>query len=392
MNQSSNSSALHLLPDCRHYRGDKPCEAGHDDACPRGCEDYAPQGTRVLVIKLSALGDVLRSEVVLDGIRQTWPACQVTWVTRPAGVRLLANNPRIDRLLPFDAETLLHLEIERFDVCLSLDKEPAPCALAMRVRAADKRGIGLSDAGTPVPLSAACEPYFRLGLSDRIKFHENTASYPQLICDAVGLPYQGQRYRLYPSAGDRRSAHDRLDEIGVLPRDRFIGLHTGAGTTFANKIWTPDRFVSLARRLIDDGDARVLLLGGPEERGHNAWIARRVGNGVLDAGCDHTELVYASVVQRCDAVICGDSLALHVAVAMGVPVVALFGPTCPQEIELFGRGEKIVSDIGCAPCYLRTCDKKPNCMDTIEVERVHAAVRRVLTAGPAELTVVGVGG
>jgi heptosyltransferase-2 len=128
---------MRLMPDCRQYRGDKPCAAGHDDACSRDCADYAPQGTRVLVIKLGALGDVLRSEVVLDGIRHEWPTCHVTWVTRPAGVRLLANNPTIDRLLPFDAETLLHLEIERLDVCLSLDKEPAPCALAMRVRTSD---------------------------------------------------------------------------------------------------------------------------------------------------------------------------------------------------------------------------------------------------------------
>lgn len=385
MSVSPTGIGLHVLADCRHYRGDKPCAVGHDDACPQGCEDYSPRGTRVLVIKLGALGDVLRSEVVLAGIRKTWPACHVTWVTRPAGVRLLANNPNIDRLLPFDAESLLHLEFEQFDVCLSLDKEPAPCALAMRVGAADKRGIGLSDAGTPIPLNAACAPYFRLGLSDRLKFHSNTASYPRLICDAVALPYDGRRYRLYPAAKDRSRAHTVLDEIGVLPRDRVIGLHTGAGRTFANKIWTPDRFVTLARKLIDGGDARVLLLGGPDERGRNAWIAERVGRGVLDAGCDHSELVYASIVSRCSAIVCGDSLALHVAVAMDVPVVALFGPTCPQEIDLFGRGEKIVTSVPCAPCYLRVCDKQPNCMDAIDVDRVHAAVRRVLGGAPAEL-------
>jgi heptosyltransferase-2 len=235
-------------------------------------------------------------------------------------------------------------------------------------------------------------PDFRLGLSDRIKFHENTASYPRLICDAVGLPYSGQRYRLYPSAEARRRAQRVLDEIGVQPHDRVVGLHTGAGKTFANKIWTPDRFVSLARRLIEDGDARVLLLGGPEERVHNLWIGRRLGDGVLDAGCEHAELVYASIVQRCDAIVCGDSLALHVAVAMGVPVVALFGPTCPQEIDLFGQGEKIVSDIACAPCYLRTCEKKPNCMDLLEVDQVHAAVRRVLAAAPIEEPAASVGG
>jgi heptosyltransferase-2 len=77
-------------------------------------------------------------------------------------------------------------------------------------------------------------------------------------------------------------------------------------------------------------------------------------------------------------VVTGDTLGLHVAVARGVGVVALLGPTCAQEIELFGLGERIVSSVECAPCYRRRCDREPNCMDAISVGEIVRAAEAVL--------------
>jgi heptosyltransferase-2 len=70
-------------------------------------------------------------------------------------------------------------------------------------------------------------------------------------------------------------------------------------------------------------------------------------------------------------VISGDTLTLHIAVALKRNLVALFGPTCAQEIELYGRGEKIVSPIECAPCYKKICNKRPNCMDLIDLDKIY---------------------
>jgi hypothetical protein len=164
-----------LKLDCRHYRGDRPCRVGVSGPCPAECVQHDPMGHRILIIKLGALGDVIRTAALLPGLKRVWPQSHITWVSRSSGVRALANHPLIDRALPFDAESLCHLEIERFDLCLSLDKEPGPTALAMRVRATDKRGMGLSPHGTVFPLNAECVPYFNLGLDDRLKFHAQHA-------------------------------------------------------------------------------------------------------------------------------------------------------------------------------------------------------------------------
>ncbi|NNL66246.1 MAG: glycosyltransferase family 9 protein, partial [Myxococcales bacterium] len=76
--------------------------------------------------------------------------------------------------------------------------------------------------------------------------------------------------------------------------------------------------------------------------------------------------------------VCGDTLGMHVAVARQVPVVVIFGSTCPQEVELYGRGERIVPDIACHPCYKQDCDFIPSCADAVSAETVFAALARVL--------------
>ncbi len=380
MSPASNNASrgpLGLRLDCRHYRGDRPCRAGIQGACPSACTAFEPLGDRILVIKLAALGDVIRTAAILPGLKRYWPQSHITWVSRPSGVRVLSGHPLIDRLLPFDAESLCHLELERFDLCLSLDKEPAPAALAMRIAAPDKRGIGLGPFGTPFPLNPECERYFLLGLDDRAKFHENRASYPQLIYEALGLEYRGERYRLHPPGDACRRAADVWHRLGVEPDDVIVGLNTGAGRVFANKNWPPEKYAALAARLLAEPGLRVALLGGPDEEEQNKRIAAACP-GALLTGSHHDEPTFAALVRRCQALVTGDTMAMHVAIAADVPCVVLFGPTCEQEIDLFGRGEKVRTTLPCSPCYRRTCDFSPSCMDDISLARVLAAVRRWL--------------
>lgn len=367
-----------LRLDCKNYRGDRPCAAGVQGLCPTDCGQYDPMGHRIIIIKLGALGDVIRTAALLPGLKKQWPQSHITWISKPSGVRMLKNHPLIDRLLPFDAEMLAHVHYERFDLCLSLDKEPGPTALAMQIDAPDKRGIGLSPHGTAYPLNAECGPYFQLGLDDRLKFHDNDKTYQELIYAALGLPYDGERYRLYPGDLEHARAAEVWRGLGIGDSDVVVGFNTGAGRVFANKNWPAGRYIELGQRLMTRYGWRIALLGGPEERELNARIAAACP-GALNTGTSHAELDFAALVQRCQAVLTGDTMAMHVAIACDVPCVVLFGPTCEQEIDVFGRGEKIVTTLPCSPCYRRRCDKQPNCMDELSVDAVQAAVERAVS-------------
>lgn len=368
----SRSMALRL--DCRHYRGDRPCARG----CAGSCENFEAMGHRILIVKLGALGDVIRTEALLPGLKDMYPVSHITWITRSEGCRMLANNPLIDRLLVFGAESICHLMVEQFDLVISLDKEPSPAGLATRIRSADKRGIGLSDRGTVYPFNSQAHYYFALGLSDELKFDVNQYTYPRLIYEAVGLTYSGQRYQLFPSSRDREYAHSLFERAGVRAGEQIIGLNTGSGDVFANKAFSPAQFIDVARKLSGRGDCRVALLGGPQEHDKNRLIAGELDGVVIDTGCNNTELQFAAVIEHCTAILTGDTTAMHVGIAMRVPVIALFGPTCHQEIDVFGYGTKIVSPISCSPCYKRHCELSPHCMDLISVNAVEQALLRFL--------------
>ena len=94
---------------------------------------------------------------------------------------------------------------------------------------------------------------------------------------------------------------------------------------------------------------------------------------VVSSGHDRTLRELIALVGACAAVVTGDTLCLHVACALGVPVVALFGPTSAAEIELYGNGDKLVAK-GCRTCYLTDCEVTPNCMDTITPDEVMGAM------------------
>jgi len=369
---------VELKLDCRHYRGDRPCAF----ACRCTCEHYAPMGTRVLIIKVGAVGDVVRTGSILPTLHRVYDPVHVTWISEPSGVNILQHHPLIDCLLTFDAVGMRIAEQQTFDLVLSLDKDPGPAALCERVQAADKRGMGLSPHGTVYPINAACEPYFELGLDDDLKFHGNTKSYPQLIHEAVAMPYVREPYRLYCNEATLAATQARFApwrEGGAA----VVGVNTGAGKVFANKTFTPDKWVEVCRRLLDDGHV-VVLLGGPQEISNNRWIAERLDGRAYVAGNGHTAQQFTAMVDQCDVVVTADTLALHVAIGRDVPVVVLFGPTCEQEIDLFDHGRKIISPCDCRPCYRRACNVSPTCMDRIDIGDVVGAVSALLNAARTE--------
>jgi heptosyltransferase-2 len=361
--------------DCRHFEGDRPCI--HRRECP-DCPEYSPVGRRILVLKIGALGDVLRTTPILRPLTAGPGPVSVTWVAGESSGPLLRGHPRIHRLLFPGWETSALLEVERFDVVLSLDKDPYPTAIASRVPAGERRGFGRDANGALVALHPSARYAYDLGLSDRLKFRENERTYQDITFEVCGLPWKGEEYDVPAVGANLPAGREVLRRSGLRDGSGpLVGFNTGAGSAFANKSWTEGGYVELARRLDREG-CRVVLLGGPEERERNARIAAAAGGAAVDSGTDHPLPVFAGVVAACDLVVTGDTLGMHLAIAAKVPVVVLFGSTCPQEIELYGRGEKVVTPISCHPCYRRTCDISPSCQDLIAPDTVQAAVQRVL--------------
>ncbi len=362
--------------DCRHFLGHKPC------SFRRECEDcphYAPFGKRILIIKLAAMGDVLRTTSLLHGLRRSHPERHITWLTEPNVVPMLQGIAEIDRLLAYCAESVMQLRHETFDLLYCFDKEQKAIALAMDIHAGDKRGFGMTPYGSVMPLSRDSEYLFELGINDDLKFRRNTKPYPELIYECAGLAYpEPQEYILPDLTEEISAAREFLGSLGIKSGDLIVGLNTGAGDIFATKKWTEEGYSELADLLASHLGAKVVLLGGPAETDRNARIAAAAAHPPANAGTHHPIRHFAGIVGNLNLMVTGDTLAMHLAIGQKVPVLVLFGATCHQEIELYGRGAKIVSDFACSPCYLSRCPKEVTCMQTIPARQVLDAATKIL--------------
>ncbi|MFC1601354.1 glycosyltransferase family 9 protein [Candidatus Sumerlaeota bacterium] len=341
-------------------------------------------GTHILIVKLAAMGDVLRTLSVLPGLARALPGARVTWVTSKAAFGLLRGHPLIDRLLPFGDEALELAQRESFELALNFEKDAVACALASLAHAERKKGFSLSLFGTPAAFDGDSHYALQLGLDDELKFNLNEKTYPEIIYEMAGLEYAGESYEI-PLTPERAEARERfLAEHDKDDATRWIGLHTGCGPVFATKQWTLDGFGELIERLDERGDARGVLFGGPAEAEFNGELLRRCGDKIIDAGCHNTLDEFIGLLDACEVIVCADTLAMHLAVARGKRVVALLGPTSRSEIDLFGRGVKVSADFDCAPCYRQTCDKTPTCMAALGAQTVLEAIERQLEASNDE--------
>ena len=366
---------MQLKLDCRHYRGEKPCRFGR--LC-EGCEQYAPMGTRVLIVKLDAIGDVARTTCLLPALRRKHEPVHITWLVAPNAVDLLSPNALIDVALPYDAASLERLRVEEFDMVLSLDKTPRACAAGMTAKAPIKYGFGLSEYGTVYALTEEAYYALALGLSDDLKFRRNTRTYQDVIFECVALKHDGEPYAIDIPEEAREFAANFYAQEGVGLDELVLGLNCGGGAAFANKMWAANECVEFIRLARQRFGAKIAIFGAERERPLLDAILARESEGVINTGLHGSLHQFSALLARCGVVVTGDSLGMHLAMAQNVPVVVLFGPTCHQEIEFYDRGEAIVSPLDCRPCYKAKCSRLPTCMQAIRPEDVIEACTRWL--------------
>lgn len=360
---------------CRHFNGYKPC--GLHDICSEACPRKDLIEHSVLVIHLGALGAVVRSTSLLESIHQKYPNAQVTWVTDKPADQILRGHPRIDRVLTTNPEDLLLLGALQFDAALVIDKSLKASGVLARTQAREVFGF-ITDArtGCVLPATAAAEELWQLGLSNQKKFFENQKSEVQLMVEALELPKSGRTpdYDLPLTSAENSVREKRRQQWQVNPDQPVIGFNTGCSSVLPAKKLPVETQRELIRQLLDLGFENLVLLGGPEDTGRNLQIAE--GLPVFQSPTSLGLRDGLASVAACDLVVTGDSLGMHFAISQKKHVVAWFGPSCAQEIELYGRGEKILTSAPCAPCWKRACGQSQMCYDQVNLGEMVRAIRQ----------------
>ncbi len=333
------------------------------------------QPRRVCLVKPSALGDVVQTLPVLSGLRARWPTAEFSWVINRGLAGLLAGHPDLAEVIPFDRSAR------------GWRRLPSTWTLARRLRAAkpdlviDLQGLARSGLMTRwtgarrrVGFASAREGA-RWAYTDPIE----TAPGEQPAVDrywtvARALGCQGPP----PAAvlGLRpHHAHWARQALAGLPYPR-ISIHPGA--QWATKRWPPEHYAELACRAITDFGAGIVLVGGPGEQGLAEAVAQRCPRGIKNLAGKTGLLELAGLLAQVDVAVSGDTGPMHLAAAMGTPVVALFTCTSPRRAGPHGAGHRVVATrLPCAASYLRECSHL-SCMRELSPGRVWPALEAAL--------------
>jgi heptosyltransferase-2 len=375
----SEAADREIAFDCRFFLGDRPCVWHKASGVLCACDHYQPIEQRLLIIKLDAMGDVLRTTALLPALADALPGTAVAWITRRESRPLLERNPYILEIFNYGEDALVQLQARTFDRVINLDAGKTSAGLASLASSKQKDGYILDARGYVQPTNAAARRWLEMGVFDDLK-RQGTKTYQERMLEIIGLPAAPHRYVFELAEDERLRGRAHLERLGVDLAHPVIGLNTGAGGRWQLKQWRGDGYLELIERLASKHRANFVLLGGPEERARHQWLVSRSRVPLIDSGCDNPVRHFAAIVAACSLVVAGDTLAMHLALALGRRTVVLFGPTSAPEIEMYGLGEKVVPDMDCLACYKPTCDFVPNCMDLITTDMVEAAVERQLSA------------
>lgn len=370
--------------DCRWFIGDRPCVWHKRESVVCRCEYYDRVEERLLIVKLDAMGDVLRSTALLPPLAEVHPRAAITWITKKESVPLLQRNPYVTEILSLGPETVAHLQATTFDRVINLDASKTSAALASAAQATRKDGFVLDPRGYIQPTNDAARRWLETGIFDDIK-RQGTETYQNHMAAILGLSGRRHQYVFDLGTDERAAAKRHLQSMGVDLNRPIIGLNTGASDRWPLKQWREDGYVELITRLARRDGVQLMLLGGPGERERNTRLQTASGVKLFDPGCDNPVRHFAAILGHCDVVVTGDTLAMHLALALGRRAVVLFGPTNAAEIDLYGLGEKVAPDMTCLSCYKTSCDFMPNCMDLISTDMVERAVVRHLEIVQATL-------
>lgn len=358
--------------DCMHFTGDKPCKYSKETGikCAE-CKNYKKK-VKALIIKLDAPGDVLRTTSIIQGIYDKHNINHVTWITKANAVPLLQNNPFIQKIMTVE-NCMPTLLTESFDIVINTSNDTESAQLA-QIAKTDKK-VGFLFNNHIIPTNQAAQNWLEMGIFDDTK-QVNTKTYQQLMQEIVETNHEHHNTLFYLTEKEKELAENFRKE-NDLESSLVIGLNTGAGERWKQKRINEEKTAELAKILMQRLDAKVILLGGPEENKRNTRILNLCPE-LIDAGSNWQMREFASLINLCNCIVTSDSLAMHLALGLKKNVVAFFGPTSSKEIELYGLGKKITPAMDCLCCYKANCNKKPNCMDLIKIKDIADAVEELI--------------
>lgn len=352
--------------DCKYFKGEIPCLPNklRSKTCVN-CDEYQKISKRILIIKLGAIGDVIRTTPLVTALRNLYPDCHISWITLSPDI-LPAD--KIDLILPFDFISVYGLKHKPFDIAINLDKELEACSLLFDVSATEKygftRGVNHIEPATP-----AAKHKLMTGFFDQLS-KANTKSYTEEIFEICHLKFNKEPYLMKINGSLVKKWNSNAERAGGKP---VIGLNTGCGKRWSTRLWPANYWVELIR-MLKKNNFYPIVLGGPDEDAQNKIYAQETG--CYYPGTYSLE-EFIAISANCDVIVSAVSMMMHIAVGLQKPLLLFNNIFNKHEFDLYGRGKIIEPTVGCDCYYGNTCKREQHCMQTVSAEEVFNGIKEL---------------
>ncbi len=288
---------------------------------------------RILVFSFSFIGDAVLSTTVIQPLRSHYSDTHITFLTGPSPYNLLAKDPQIDAILVYDNRG----EHAGFNGRINLIK--------LLRREKYDLVVNLRDS-----FIARCIGTEHWGLARGERERHAVTRYLEVL-SRHGIDTTDAHPQLQLTETEQVTANRFLKESDVKSEGLLIGVHPGGNWEY--KLWSAEKYAQLADNLYREQNTSILLFAGPNERKLQAQVAEKMSNPPILVDIPNLREI-AALIAECDVYIGNDTGPMHIAAAVGTPVVALFGSTNHIRSGPYGNKHTVVQsgiDLGCNPCH-----------------------------------------
>lgn len=340
---------------------------------------------KILIIKLSSIGDVVHTLPALHALRNTYPSAKIDWLVEEEASNILRGHPLLNEVFVIKKKGWLKDFKSQYNIVRKIQHNDYDVVLDFQGLFKSGIWVFLSKGRRRIGFDNARE-LSRLFLNERSPVYDPDIHavdrYLDLVTSRLDIKVDEIVFPIPITATEKNNISELLKISGIEDKTPFIIINHAA--RWKTKLWGSEKFASLCNEIINKFPCKVIIVGASSRKGHKTETpspchlpikgGEEKGEGVIDFTGKTTLKELAYLMSLSILVITVDSGPMHIAAAMNVPVIAIFGSTAPWRTGPYGSIHTVIrKELSCSPCFSRKC-KDMTCMEGIGVEEVIRAV------------------
>jgi len=340
---------------------------------------------RILIMRTDRIGDVLLSTPVIKALREAYPYSYLAMMVSPYAREIVEGNPYLDEVILYDKDSQHKSWISSFKLARQLASKRFDLAIILH----PTNRVHLLAYLCGIPMRIGYDRKFGFLLTNRLKHLKQRGEKHELdynldMVEYLGIEPKSKQLFMPIKEDSEQWVKVLLEKSGISFKDKLLGLHPGASCP--SKVWPLERFAEVADRLADKYGFKVIIVSGKNDSAKAKVVAQAMKSPAVNLAGETSLSQLACLLKRCALFISNDSGPVHLAVAVGVPVISIFGRQqaglSPKRWGPLGAKDKVLhKSAGCIECLAHNCVKSFACLKAITVEDVITAAESVFKAG-----------